>query len=81
MSAKGQKWTLPAWQNLLTPGQTRSPMHAFLPAPTSNGMRFPYLASLLGPEGKSHVTWHRASSSSPQGKGASRQLCSGEPGC
>src|SRR5262245_37347809 len=50
-------------------------------APTSNGTRFPYLVSLLGPEGKSHMTWHRASSSSLQSKGASCQLYSGEVKC
>jgi hypothetical protein len=56
-------------------------MHAFLAAPTSNETRFPYLVSFFGPEGKSHTTWHRASSSSLQGMGGSRLLCSGEAEC
>ena len=50
-----------------------------LPAPTSNGTRFPCLVSLLGPEDKSHTFWHRVSSL--QRKGLSCQLCSGEAGC
>ncbi|HET8973502.1 MAG TPA: hypothetical protein VFN63_09470, partial [Pseudolabrys sp.] len=50
---------------------------------TSNGMSFPCLASLLGPEGKSHMTWHRASSSSSslRGKDALCQLCLAVTGC
>jgi hypothetical protein len=61
-------------------GQNRSPCTP-LPAPTSNGTHFPDLASLLGPEGKSHTTLPHASSSSLQGKGASCQLCLGQVGC